>query len=100
MVLDPLACDFDSSTAVGQDVPCEGASKTITKAMVEIVKEIAEDPKSPKGEPFCASFLQPHIWEFMVPPWCTESVSEPHFQSRMFGSSASSFGTQTSTGRR
>lgn len=52
VVMDPLACDFDPSTLVGQKVSCdgEGEDEVITAAMAEVVKKITEGPKSPSGE--------------------------------------------------
>jgi hypothetical protein len=50
VIMDPLACDFDPSSVVGQEVQCEDGKEIITEAMAEVVKKITEGPKSPSGE--------------------------------------------------
>lgn len=50
VIMDPLACDFDLKTVVGQEVECEGEKETITESMADIVSKIAEGPKSPSGD--------------------------------------------------
>lgn len=58
VIMDPLACDFDPRTIIGQEVSCEGETEIITDAIAEAVQKIAEGPKSPNGE---------HLW-YGLPP--------------------------------
>jgi pimeloyl-ACP methyl ester carboxylesterase len=50
VIMDPLACDFDPRSIVGQEASCEGGNEVITDAMAEIVKKIVDGPKSPGGD--------------------------------------------------
>jgi hypothetical protein len=58
VIMDPLACDFDLSSVVGQEVECNGEKEKITEAMADVARKIAEGPKSPDGD---------HLW-YGLPP--------------------------------
>ena len=60
VIMDPLACDFDPSSIVGDEVECEGTKETITEAMADVARKVAEGPTSPSGQ---------HLWYGL--PWST-----------------------------